>query len=63
VNEPAFDELLRALVEAGARFVLVGGFAVNAWGVVRLRSERAIVVRLSFGALVEALEAARKQPA
>lgn len=53
MNEPAFDELLRALVEAGARFVLVGGFAVNAWG----------VVRLSFGALVEALEAARKQPA
>jgi len=35
VNEPAFDELLRALIEAGTRFVLVGGFAVNAWGVVR----------------------------
>lgn len=35
MSEPAFDELLRALVEAGTRFVLVGGLAVNAWGVVR----------------------------
>ena len=31
----AFDELLRRLVAAEVRFVLVGGFAVNAWGVVR----------------------------
>jgi predicted nucleotidyltransferase len=35
VSEPAFDELLRRLVDAGVRFVLVGGLAVNAWGVVR----------------------------
>lgn len=33
--EPSFDELLRRLVEAEVRFVLVGGLAVNAWGVVR----------------------------
>jgi predicted nucleotidyltransferase len=35
VNEPSFDELLRRLVDADVRFVLVGGLAVNAWGVVR----------------------------
>jgi predicted nucleotidyltransferase len=35
VSGPAFDDLLRRLVDAGVRFVLVGGFAVNAWGVVR----------------------------
>lgn len=32
---PAFDELLRRLVRADIRFVLIGGLAVNAWGVVR----------------------------
>lgn len=31
----AFDELLRQLVSADVRFVLIGGLAVNAWGVVR----------------------------
>jgi predicted nucleotidyltransferase len=35
VTEPAFDEVLRRLAEAQVRFVLVGGLAVNAWGVVR----------------------------
>jgi hypothetical protein len=35
VSEPSFDELLRRLVEAEVNFVLVGGLAVNAWGVVR----------------------------
>jgi hypothetical protein len=35
VSEPAFDELLRRLVEAQVRFVLIGGLALNAWGVVR----------------------------
>lgn len=35
MSGPAFDELLRRLSEAGAEFVLVGGLAVNAWGVVR----------------------------
>lgn len=35
MTEVAFDELLRRLVDARVRFVLVGGLAVNAWGVVR----------------------------
>jgi hypothetical protein len=35
LNEPAFDQLLRRLVQAEIDFVLVGGLAVNAWGVVR----------------------------
>lgn len=35
MREPSFDELLRRLVDADVRFVLVGGLAVNAWGVVR----------------------------
>jgi len=35
VSEPAFDELLRRLVAADVRFVLIGGLALNAWGVVR----------------------------
>lgn len=32
---PAFDQLLQRLAGADVRFVLVGGLAVNAWGVVR----------------------------
>jgi predicted nucleotidyltransferase len=35
VTGPAFDELLRRLVAAHVQFVLIGGLAVNAWGVVR----------------------------
>jgi len=35
VSDPAFDELLRRLVAADVRFVLIGGLAINAWGVVR----------------------------
>lgn len=35
MSAPAFDELLRRLVLADVRFVLIGGLAVNAWGVVR----------------------------
>ena len=35
MSEPAFDELLRRLADAGVDFVLVGGLALNAWGVVR----------------------------
>lgn len=35
MHAPAFDELLRRLTAAEVRFVLVGGLAVNAWGVVR----------------------------
>jgi predicted nucleotidyltransferase len=35
LSEPAFDELLQRLAEANVEFVVVGGLAVNAWGVVR----------------------------
>ena len=35
MSGPAFDELLRRLAAADVRFVLIGGLAVNAWGVVR----------------------------
>lgn len=35
MNEVAFDELLRRLADAEVRFVLIGGLALNAWGVVR----------------------------
>lgn len=31
----AFDELLRRLADAEVRFVLIGGLALNAWGVIR----------------------------
>jgi hypothetical protein len=37
LTEPAFDQLLRQLREADVEFVLVGGLAVNAWGVVEVR--------------------------
>lgn len=44
MTEPAFDELLRRLVAAEAQFVVVGGLAVGAWGVVRGTKDVDIVV-------------------
>lgn len=44
MTEPAFDELLRRLVAAGADFVVVGGLAVGAWGVVRGTKDVDVVV-------------------
>lgn len=44
MTEPAFDQLLRRLSDAGIDFVLVGGLAVNAWGVVRGTKDVDIVV-------------------
>jgi predicted nucleotidyltransferase len=44
LTEPAFDQLLRRLVEADVEFVLIGGLAVNAWGVVRGTKDVDIVV-------------------
>jgi predicted nucleotidyltransferase len=35
LSETAFDELLRRLSEARVEFVVVGGLALGAWGVVR----------------------------
>jgi predicted nucleotidyltransferase len=44
LSEPAFDELLRRLAAAGVEFVVVGGLAVNAWGVVRGTKDVDVVV-------------------
>jgi predicted nucleotidyltransferase len=44
LTEPAFDQLLRRLSKANVEFVLVGGLAVNAWGVVRGTKDVDIVV-------------------
>jgi len=44
LSEPAFDELLRRLAAAEAKFVVVGGLAVNAWGVVRGTKDVDLVV-------------------
>jgi predicted nucleotidyltransferase len=44
LSQPAFDELLRRLAAAGVEFVVVGGLAVNAWGVVRGTKDVDIVV-------------------
>jgi hypothetical protein len=41
---PAFDQLLRRLAEGEARFVLVGGLALGARGVVRGTKDVDIVV-------------------
>jgi predicted nucleotidyltransferase len=46
LTEPAFDQLLHRLSTAGVEFVLVGGLAVNAWGVVRGTKDVDIVVAL-----------------
>lgn len=44
MTEPAFDELLRRLADADVEFVVVGGLAVNAWGVVRGTKDVDVVV-------------------
>lgn len=44
MTEAAFDQLLRRLSEANVKFVLIGGLAVNAWGVVRGTKDVDIVV-------------------
>jgi hypothetical protein len=44
LTEPAFDELLRRLAEADVDFVVVGGLALNAWGVIRGTKEVDVVV-------------------
>ena len=44
MSEPAFDELLRRLAAADAEFVVVGGLAVSAWGVVRGTKDVDVVV-------------------
>ncbi len=44
MSEPAFDELLRRLAAADAEFIVVGGLAVSAWGVVRGTKDVDVVV-------------------
>jgi predicted nucleotidyltransferase len=44
LNEPAFDELLRRLADADVEFVVVGGLALNAWGVVRGTKDVDVVI-------------------
>jgi predicted nucleotidyltransferase len=44
LTEPAFDELLRRLVAADIEFVIVGGLAVGAWGVVRGTKDVDVVI-------------------
>jgi hypothetical protein len=44
VSEVAFDQLLQRLVEAEARFVVIGGLALGARGVVRATKDIDIVI-------------------
>jgi predicted nucleotidyltransferase len=44
LTEPAFDELLRRLADADVDFVVVGGLALNAWGVIRGTKDVDVVV-------------------
>jgi len=58
LTELAFDELLRRLVAAEVRFVVVGGLAVGAWGVVRGTKDVDVVVDLESGNLRRVAEVA-----
>lgn len=44
MSEPAFDRLLRRLTEAEVEFILIGGLALGAWGVVRGTKDVDVVV-------------------
>lgn len=44
MSEPRFDELLRRLADAEAEFVVIGGLAVSAWGVIRGTKDVDIVI-------------------
>lgn len=44
MSEAAFDEILRRLVAAGAEFVVIGGLALGAKGVIRATKDIDIVV-------------------
>lgn len=58
MNGPAFDELLRRLADADVQFVVVGGLAVNAWGVVRGTKDVDVVVAPDIDNLKRLAEAA-----
>ena len=44
MTSAAFDEILRRLVAAGAEFVVIGGLALGARGVVRATKDIDIVI-------------------
>lgn len=44
MSAPAFDQILRRLTEAEVEFVVVGGLALGAWGVVRGTKDVDVVV-------------------
>jgi hypothetical protein len=44
LSEPAFDQLLQRLAEADVEFVVVGGLALNAWGVIRGTKDVDVVI-------------------
>jgi predicted nucleotidyltransferase len=44
VSEPAFDRILSRLTEAEVEFVVIGGLALGAWGVVRGTKDIDVVV-------------------
>jgi predicted nucleotidyltransferase len=44
VSTTAFDEILRRLTDAEVRFVVIGGLALGAWGVVRGTKDVDVVV-------------------
>lgn len=58
MNEPAFDELLRRLAEADVEFVVVGGLALNAWGVVRGTKDVDVVIATASGNIKRVAEVA-----
>jgi predicted nucleotidyltransferase len=58
LNEPAFDELLRRLAEADVEFVVVGGLALNAWGVVRGTKDVDVVIATTSGNIRRVAEVA-----
>jgi predicted nucleotidyltransferase len=58
LSEPAFDELLLRLAEAGVEFVVVGGLALNAWGVVRGTKDVDVVVATNSDNLKRVAEVA-----
>ncbi|HEY0316772.1 MAG TPA: nucleotidyltransferase [Solirubrobacterales bacterium] len=58
MTEPAFDELLRRLAEADVEFVVVGGLALNAWGVVRGTKDVDVVIATASGNIKRVAEVA-----
>jgi predicted nucleotidyltransferase len=54
----AFDEILRRLVEAGAEFVVIGGLALGARGVVRATKDIDVVVAPDLANLKRVAEVA-----